>query len=72
MELYVVTCQVEGCHECGNTYRVIGIFTDEKQAKEVEVEHGKISHLHRPSVDTKKLTLNEVYHLTTPEANCCY
>jgi hypothetical protein len=46
--VYVVTCYMEGCEECGNSYHVVGVFTDKKEAYEAAKDHekNKENHLH--------------------------
>jgi hypothetical protein len=63
MNLWVVVCEVEGCEECGNSMRVVGVFDDETKAEKVRKEHTNVKHLHSPYVHVYPLALNEFYHL---------
>lgn len=58
MKLYIVTCYVEGCEECGNSYNVIGAFTSKEKAQACEKEHNARRHLHSPYTDIKEIELD--------------
>lgn len=49
--LYVVTCSVEGCEECGNTFGVVGVFTTRPLAEAAVKVHAMQKHLHSPYID---------------------
>lgn len=62
-KLYVVTCFVEGCEVCGNTYHVVGAFTTKAKAEAAEKEHNtKDRHLHPGYTDIKELNVDQIYH----------
>jgi len=59
MDVYVVTCFMEGCEECGNVYHVVGVFAKLEDAQKQEKEHSKGNggHLHSNNVETIVLKL---------------
>jgi hypothetical protein len=65
MKLYIVTCFVEGCDECGNSYKVIGVFDTELKAKDCYEEHLKVKHLHWANINIEIKELNKAEHLNS-------
>lgn len=59
MKLYVVSCFMEGCEECGNEYHIVGIFSTKEKAQEAEKQHNKYKHLHSYNTDIDEVTLDE-------------
>ncbi len=48
MKVYVVTCYVEGCYECSNTYHIVGVCKSKKKAEELIEYHNKNNdHIHK-------------------------
>lgn len=63
--LFIVTCEVEGCIECGNSFKVIGVFDNEEKAKQCYEEHLKVKHLHWANINIIEMNLNEPKHLNS-------
>lgn len=68
MKLYVVTCFVEGCEECGNSYGVVGAYSTKEKADEAEKNHGRAKHLHSPNTNISEVELDA--DLTEAEEYC--
>jgi hypothetical protein len=65
MKLFVLTCSVEGCEECGNSHNIVGVFDTSGAAVEAEIQHQENhknfnTHLHYPYTAIKTVELNTV------------
>ncbi len=58
MKLYVVTCFVEGCEECGNSYGVVGAYSTKEKAESAEKNHGRARHLHSSNTNVAEIELD--------------
>jgi hypothetical protein len=58
MKVYVVTCQTEGCEECGSHSHVVGVFKDRAIAEGIERAHSDARpHFHSSFVDTEEFNV---------------
>lgn len=63
MKLWIVTCYVQGCDECSDTYEVIGVFGNSLEAELVRKEHSSLrGHLHHAFVSIEEATLGVAQH----------
>lgn len=62
MKVWVVTCYMEGCEECGNEYHVVGLYINEDEAREQARIHEELN-----SCDSIRRNWKEGMHLHS----CC-
>lgn len=56
MLVYVVTCFMEGCEECGNSYHVVGVASTREKAEELEKLHQQNEkHIHFSTTDVDEM-----------------
>lgn len=62
-KVFVVTCYMEGCEECGDVRHVVGVRSTYESAKSLSQDHEKnFKHLHSFStnIDEAEVDGNEV------------
>ena len=59
MEVYVVTCSVNECEECGDEKHIVGIFTNRQSAEDAMERHKQFEHFHSAYIYINKFILDE-------------
>ena len=59
MTVWVVSCYMEGCEECGNEYHIVGVFSTKALADEAYAKHSTYEHLHHHHIEIDELVLDK-------------